>query len=155
MTRSVFVCYALEGEHLAQLRTRLELITLGALDAGATTYAHIRDEQNWNTEGASVKRVLAAAFKRITLADAVLLDLTTSAGSKRVGLNIEAGYAKALGKPILALWHVSERPNMTADLADFERSYDDLTDLRLATCRLLSELGDASAGWDGRSTSVS
>ncbi|MEO3810303.1 hypothetical protein ABGB17_14980 [Sphaerisporangium sp. B11E5] len=154
MTRSVFICYALEGEHLAQLRTRLELITLGALDAGATTYAHIRDEQKWNTEGASIKRVLEAAFRRIALADAVLLDLTTSAGSKRVGLNIEAGYAKALGKPILALWHVSERPNMTTDLADHERSYTGLGDLRETTRRLLSDLGDVSAGRDGRSTSA-
>jgi hypothetical protein len=154
MTRSVFVCYALEGEHLALLRTRLELITLGARDAGATTYAHIRDEQHWNTQGASIKRVLDAAFTHISMADAVLLDLTTSAGSKRVGLNIEAGYAKALGKPILALWHVSERPNMTTDLADFERSYADLTDLRGVTYQLLSELGDALAGRDGRSTSV-
>ncbi|WP_285698593.1 hypothetical protein [Actinomadura sp. NBRC 104412] len=56
-------------------------------------------------------------------AEAVLLDLTGDAESKRVGLNIEAGYAKALDKTVFALWRVPERPHMTIDLADFEDSY--------------------------------
>ncbi|GAA3943506.1 hypothetical protein GCM10023085_26770 [Actinomadura viridis] len=140
MTGYVFVCYALEGEHLGALRERLELITLGARDAGLRTFAHIRDEQDWRIGEVSMRQILKVAFERIAGADAVLLDLTTSAGSKRVGLNIEAGYAKALEKPILALWHESDRPNMTTDLADHEASYRSNDDLRSAARRLLSQV---------------
>lgn len=140
MTGYVFLCYALEGEDLGALRERLELITLGARDAGLRTYAHIRDEQHWRIGEVAIEQILKVAFERIAGADAVLLDLTTSAGSRRVGLNIEAGYAKALEKPILALWHESDRPTMTTALADHEVSYRCNDDLRPATRRLLSQV---------------
>ncbi|SPT59441.1 MULTISPECIES: nucleoside 2-deoxyribosyltransferase [Actinomadura] len=139
MTRFIFICYALDGEHLDLLRERLRLIALGAGDVGLQTYAHIRDAQNWHTGHLSKKEVLEAAFARISQADAVLLDLTSSAGSKRVGLNIEAGYAKALEKPILAVWHKSDRPPMTTDLADYETWYEEKAGLRAAVRRLLTQ----------------
>ncbi|GLW62920.1 hypothetical protein Arub01_11640 [Actinomadura rubrobrunea] len=139
--RKLFVCYALEGEPLEELQERLELISMGAQDAGFKTYAHIRDAQGWRLNGTPVKEVLEAAFAEIRNADAVLLDLTSSSGrSRRVGLNIEAGYAKALGKPILALWREPDRPNKTTDLADHERSYEHMDQIRRLTGELLSEI---------------
>ena len=124
MTGYVVICYALTGEHLPALRERIRLISNGILRAGLRTYAHIRDEQQWNTGGSAPRQVLDRVFHEIADAEAVLLDLTGDAGSKRVGLNIEAGYAKALDKTIFALWRVPERPHMTTDLADFEDSYE-------------------------------
>jgi hypothetical protein len=130
MSRLAFVCYALNGEPLDDLRQRLDLITLGAADAGVKAYAHVRDAQNWSFRRSPARDVLSTVFARIAASDVVLLDLTTGADSKRVGLNIEAGYAKGIGKPIVAIWHVSDRPNMTTDLADLEGSYNRVDDLR-------------------------
>jgi nucleoside 2-deoxyribosyltransferase len=146
MTESkyLFICYALEGELVDDLRERIELITDGARDAGMETYAHIRDEQHWRAGRSSIKSVLKKAFERIEKAEAVFLDLTTTKGSKRVGLNIEAGYAKALRKPIVALYHESERPNMTTDLADVSSSYSERADIRKVTCQLLSEINSST-----------
>lgn len=140
MTKSIFICYALDGERIESLRHRLELITLGARDANMCTYAHIRDAQNWVGRDSDMRLVLSRAFHQIKSSDAVLLDLTSEFGSKRVGLNIEAGYAKALKKPIVALYHRSDRPYMTTDLADFELPYSNVSEIRNAACQLLSKI---------------
>lgn len=66
--------------------------------------------------------------------------LTSHANSKRVGLNIEAGYAKALGKPILALHLAGDRPNMTTDLADHEMAYHEVGELSAVVNSLLKQV---------------
>lgn len=138
--KTVFVCYALEHSHLGELQQRLAMIDQGASSAGWRSYAHVRDEQNWQFGTTSLRHVLDVAFKRISAADAVLLDLTSHANSKRVGLNIEAGYAKALGKPILALHVAGDRPNMTTDLADYEMAYREVGELSAVVNSLLKQV---------------
>lgn len=138
--KKIFICYALEKEFLSDLEERLTQITLGAKDRGWTAYAHIRDEQNWKFHNEPIRNIIDKSFKSIASSDLVLLDLTTKNSSKRTGLNIEAGYAKALGKKIIALWHVSDRPNMTTDLADYEISYSNIDELKIKVSQILLQI---------------
>jgi nucleoside 2-deoxyribosyltransferase len=138
--KTVFVCYALERGHMSELRERLSEIENGALASGWRSYAHVRDGQNWQFHDAPIRDILEIAFKRIAASDAVLLDLTSHANSKRVGLNIEAGYAKALGKPIMAVYRAGDRPNMTTDLASHEIAYDRVDELAQVVTDLLCRI---------------
>lgn len=128
--KKIFICYALEKDFLSELEERLNQITLGAFDNGWSAYAHIRDEQNWKFHNEPIGIIIDKSFKSIASSDLVILDLTSKNNSKRTGLNIEAGYAKALGKKIIALYHISERPNMTTDIADIEISYSEISEIR-------------------------
>jgi nucleoside 2-deoxyribosyltransferase len=140
--KRLFMSYALERDRIPELQERIGLITLGAEAAGYTAYAHVRDTQGWEFEGADLREVLNVAFEKISESDAVLLDLTTHCRSyKRVGLNIEGGYAKALRKPIVAIWRYPDRPLMTADLADLETSYEHVAELEAKTKQLLGRMG--------------
>lgn len=141
MTKRLFVCYALERDKINELRDRLERISRGAQAAGYETYVHARDAQQWNITGSDLRQVLDAVFRTIRGSDAVLMDLTIETpGYKRVGLNIECGFAKALDKPIAALWREPDRPAMTTDLADEELAYRQLSDIESATAALLTRL---------------
>jgi nucleoside 2-deoxyribosyltransferase len=136
----IFICYALERDFLNDLQFRLNEISLGAEDLGLTSYAHIRDEQNWQFHNEPIKLILNRSFKVIESSSIVFLDLTSKNHSKRTGLNIEAGYAKALKKRIVALYHESDRPNMTTDLAEFEISYSELSEIRAKVVELLQNI---------------
>lgn len=138
--RKIFICYALEKDFLSDLEERLTQITLGAKEMGWIAHAHIRDEQNWKFHNEPIRNIIDKSFKSIASSDLVLLDLTTKNNSKRTGLNIEAGYAKALGKKIIALWHVSDRPNMTTDLADYEVSYSNIDEIKFKVSELLKQI---------------
>lgn len=140
--KKIFICYALEIDYLGDLKKRLSEITIGAKEMGWTTYAHIRDDQNWNFHNEPIRNIIDKCFKNILSSDLVILDLTTKNNSRRTGLNIEAGYAKALGKRIVALWHVSSRPNMTTDLADHEVSYSNVEEIKFKISKLLKEIND-------------
>lgn len=140
--KTLFMSYALERDRIPELQERIDLITLGAEAAGYTAYAHVRDTQRWKFEGADLRQVLDVAFQKIAESDVVLLDLTAHCRSyKRVGLNIEGGYAKALGKPIAAIWRYPDRPVMTTELADIETSYEDVAELEAKTKQLLRRMG--------------
>lgn len=134
----VFVCYALEREYLAELRERLTRISEGIQDAGGVAYAHVRDGQGWLANSQPITEMMTVVFREIAGADLILLDLTTHSNSKRTGLNIELGYALGLRKPVLAIWKVPDRPNMTTDLAQLESSYSDVSDLRSVVGHLVS-----------------
>jgi len=138
--KRIFLCYSIEQKHLSKLQSRLELITLAAHDQNMQTFAHIRDAQNWHFHNEPIKTILSRSFREIESSDAVLLDLTThSELTKRTGLCIEAGYASALLKPIFALWHDSDRPNMITDLADYDVAYSSIHDIRDKVTRMLSK----------------
>ncbi len=138
--KDIFICYALERDYLDELKSRLDQISLGAEDVGFTTYAHIRDHQNWQFHNEPIRDVLDRSFKAIRASKVVLLDLTSMNFSKRTGLNIEAGYAKALNKKIVAIYLNDDRPNMTTDLADAVISYSDKQEIRIKVRELLRKL---------------
>jgi hypothetical protein len=138
--KKLFIAYSLERTHLPELANRIELITQGASDAGYSTYAHVRDGQNWDLSGAVIRRMMPIVFESIRDADVVLLDLTTHGNSKRTGLNIELGYALANSKRVIALYHKSDRPNMNTDMAEIERSYESNSEIRQAVAGLLIDV---------------
>jgi hypothetical protein len=139
----VFVCYALERDQLDLLRHRFSHVRRGIENAGCRSYFHVHDGQGWNLNGARVRDVLEEVFAIISNADFVLLDLTAKSGSRRTGLNIEAGYARALHKPIAALWHESDRPNMTTELASVEAAYAEEGEIAAVVERLIRSLKSA------------
>jgi hypothetical protein len=135
----VVVCYSVEEGNIQELQHRLELLSLGAADAGLSTYIHVRDTQAWDLTNADYGAALAIVFRHIRRARVILIDTTREVGACLSGVNIEAGYAKALGKPIVALWHTPDRPDKTMALADFEASYRDIDDLRPLSHNLLMQ----------------
>jgi hypothetical protein len=120
----VVVCYSVDENDIDPLRRRLELISLAAADIGLSTYIHVRDAQGWDLADGDYATALSEAFEQIRDTRFVLIDATRSAGACLSGVNMEAGYAKALGKPILVLWRSPDRPHKTMVLADFEASYE-------------------------------
>ena len=89
------VKYFEDGHNHAVTRQRLE--TLEAL--GFTTRCALRDLEDWGTVRLEPAELMTLAFRLIDGSDLVLLDLT----EKGVGLGIEAGYAHALGKPVVTV----------------------------------------------------
>jgi hypothetical protein len=126
----VVVSYSVDENDIIELRQRIEMLSLGATDAGLSTYIHVRDAQAWNLTNADYAIALSTVFERIREARIVLLDTTRKTGSCLTGINIEAGYAKALGKPIVALWRTPDRPYKTMTLADVEAGYREVEELR-------------------------
>jgi nucleoside 2-deoxyribosyltransferase len=140
--KKIFICYALEKEFLPDLAERISLISEAASEMNYKSYAHIRDDQDWQFHNEPIKTIIEKSFHQIQSSDVVILDLTTKSSSKRAGLNIEAGYAKALNKKIIAIWHTSERPNMTTDIADLEVSYTDKSEISTQIKNALGKLQD-------------
>jgi hypothetical protein len=138
----VVVCYSVDEEDVGPLRRRLDLVSLGAADAGLSTYVHARDAQAWDLSDADYAAALSRVFEQIRGTRFLLIDATRSTGACLTGMNIEAGYAKALGKPIVALWRSPDRPHKTMVLADFEASYEREDDLRSISRRLLLQAAE-------------
>lgn len=139
--KQLFISYALERDWIPRLQERLAALTLGAEASGYSTYSHVRDTQHWNFANADLGKVLETVFQKIQEADVILLDLTIcSAGYRRVGLNIEGGYAKALAKPIIAVWRYPDCPSMTIELADYSASYTCVTELQAVVKGLLERV---------------
>lgn len=85
-------------------------------------------------------RILGDVFDVIKSADAVLLDLTSYTDSRRTGLNIEAGYAAALEKPIVSIYQAGDAPRMTLALAQQARSYTSESEIGACVQELLRSL---------------
>lgn len=136
----VFIAYSLERSHLKELEERLACISAGATDAGYSAYAHVRDGQNWILGEMPIPDMMIKVFNEIKSSDVVLLDLTSNNKSKRTGLNIELGYALAQEKPIVALYRLGDRPNMTTDMARIVASYESITEIRSLVGQLLRAL---------------
>ncbi len=89
------VKYFEDGLNNAVTKRRLE-----ALEAlGFTTRCALRDLEDWGTVTLEPAELMRLAFDLIDGSDLILLDLT----EKGVGLGIEAGYAHALGKPVVTV----------------------------------------------------
>jgi hypothetical protein len=141
----VVICYSLERDFLTRLADRIGLIDVAAKRLGLVTYAHVRDAQQWNLEGAEYRTELFKAFEAISACQVVFLDLTAEGGSCRSGINMEAGYAMALGRTIIGLWRKPDRPMKTLSLVQFEAAYESTDEIEEAAGALLrSALGRTS-----------
>ena len=136
-TADVVICYSVENDAIEHLRERIQVISQAANDLGLCTYAHVRDTQGWVGLNRDYKSAFAAVFEHIDHARLVLLDLTSDSSSIRTGINLEAGYAKGVGKILLGLWRVPDRPEKTLSIVDFEDSYRSMEDLGGAVISLL------------------
>lgn len=137
----VFVAYALELEQLPALKRRIAIARSAAAEYGVDLYYHVEDDQGWNLQGPrDFHEVLSRAFAAMDQCEAVLLDTTSKANSKRTGLNIEAGYARGRGLPIYALYQTDDPPRMTMALARAAEGYSDEQGFEDACRKLFSML---------------
>ena len=96
---------------------------------GHDTFIFLRDDDEWHRSQLAHDSILDRTFEGLRRADAMLLDLDIPAGSQGIGMAIEAGYAKALGMPIVVIrgsGHVS--PYFEA-ISDFYINNDNIKNL--------------------------
>lgn len=73
------------------------------------------------------KEMMEQAMRSITECDILIAEIS----EKAIGVGIETGYAKALGKPIIYLRHKNAEHSTTASgISDFQIVYSDLEDLK-------------------------
>jgi nucleoside 2-deoxyribosyltransferase len=80
-------------------RHLIDLISSTLLDLGVRTVCITRDIEKWGKVELHPQELMRASFEQIGLSDFVILEMT----EKGVGLGIEAGYAAAIGKPLIVL----------------------------------------------------
>jgi nucleoside 2-deoxyribosyltransferase len=77
----------------------MDLLSSTLLDLGIQTVCIARDIEKWGEVELHPQELMRASFEQIGLSDFVILEMT----EKGVGLGIEAGYAAAIGKPLIVL----------------------------------------------------
>ncbi len=80
-------------------RPLVEEIVAAIEGAGATVTVFVRDFEKWGKVRFEPAAMMAKAFEETRKADALVIEFS----EKGVGLGIEAGYAAALGKPVVVL----------------------------------------------------
>ena len=82
-------------------RNRDEIVSLTAAleNSSINAYCMARDYEQWGEHRPSLKTLMDVTFDEIRKSDLVVLEMT----EKGVGLGIEAGYAVAVGKPVVIL----------------------------------------------------
>jgi nucleoside 2-deoxyribosyltransferase len=100
---------------IEQLSSALEL-------AGYRSFCVARDLEQWGNVSLTPQKMMSLTFEQIEQADIVVLDMS----EKGVGLGIEGGYAKALGKKlIITLDSKFELSTTMQGIADTVLTYDD------------------------------
>ena len=82
-----------------QNRILIEQITKSCLDAGFATVCIARDVELYGKNSYSADELMQLSFEKIKEAAYLLIDLS----EKGVGIGIEAGYAYAIGIPIITI----------------------------------------------------
>lgn len=127
--KTIFMGYSIELTHIDLLKKRIEIVSEAASKCNMLVYAHIRDEQNWQCYTDPGKIVLDKCFEQIRRCDLFLGDFTLYEKKHRTGIHIEAGYAKALGKPIWGILYRGDRPRLLIDLVEKEIAYEKMEEL--------------------------
>ena len=112
----------------ADLRNRelIEGILAGLESTHHKTAFALRDLENWGDLSLTPQKLMKGSFALINEADSVLIELS----EKGVGLGIEAGYAHALGKPIIVLARAGSDISTTLQgVAERVLFYEGLEDL--------------------------
>ena len=98
----IFLSYKFRGVDKKKLRKKLELAASVLEKQGHQTFVHFRDGRNWSEdEGYPLHRALTRTFKAIQGSDLILALVDNQA--KSIGMTLELGFAKALGKKIILL----------------------------------------------------
>lgn len=97
----IFVSYKFRGVNKAQLKKKLELISSVLEKNGHQTFIHFRDGRNWKAKDYPLNKTLKNAFGAIQKNDVVLALVDNH--TKSVGMFLELGFAKALGKKVILL----------------------------------------------------
>ena len=80
-------------------RERIEAISSVLEEGGYQTVCIVRDVEQWGRVQLSPDALMARTFEEIDSSDLVVIDLT----EKGVGVGIEAGYAHAMGIPVVVI----------------------------------------------------
>lgn len=126
--KKVFVSYSYsQRRSFEELHQKLKNFLQEAL--GYQIYAFVFDFTDTLTD----KEIMREAFSRIDQADIVIAELSY----KSVGVGIEAGYAKAKGKPVIYLHRKGTDLKQTMNgIADSVISYEDENNLIEQLARL-------------------
>lgn len=120
---NAYVSAKFEGDDNREI---VEGLCTAAQRAGFVVTCTNRDYDDFGTAEAPDEQLTDFMFAGIEDADVVLLDLT----DKGVGLGIEAGYATALRKPVVALYADGAEPSTTLnELATRTITYHGFADL--------------------------
>ena len=77
----------------------IEMISSVLQQLGFDTCCIARDFENWGNVTFNAKKLMDITFQELGRCDLIILDLS----EKGVGLGIEAGYAFAIGKPVITI----------------------------------------------------
>ena len=80
-------------------RERIERISRAFTDAGFEVRCVTRDIERWGEVEFEPQALMAATFELMGACDLAVLDLS----EKGVGVGIEAGFAHAIGKPVVTI----------------------------------------------------
>lgn len=98
----IFLSYKFRGVNKKKLKEKLELIASTLEKQGHETFVHFRDGRSWNADdGYPLHKALKKTFGAIKDSDAILAIVDNHA--KSLGMILELGFAKALGKKIILL----------------------------------------------------
>lgn len=98
----IFLSYKFRGVNKKKLKEKLELVSSALEKQGHETFVHFRDGRNWDTGGNyPLHKALKKTFSAIKDSDAVLAIVDNHV--KSIGMTLEIGFAKALGKKIILL----------------------------------------------------
>lgn len=96
----IFVSYKFRGVNKKQLKEELEIVSSVLEKQGHETFVHLRDGRNWDaSENYPLHKALKKTFAAIKDSNAVLAIINNHA--KSIGMTLEIGFAKALGKKIV------------------------------------------------------
>lgn len=97
--KKIFVAYKFTGENVKELKITIPKICSALKNSGYSTYCTIFDEDQFNNENWSGKKIMQKAFKEIDSSDACLFFVRTPEESK--GMLIEMGYSFGKQKKII------------------------------------------------------
>lgn len=98
----IFVSYKFRGADKKKLKEKLKIVSSVLEKQDHETFVHFRDGRNWDTsDNYPLHKALKKTFAAIKDSDAILAILDNHA--KSIGMTLEIGFAKALGKKIILL----------------------------------------------------
>ncbi len=74
-------------------------------------------------------KILSISFQKLTESDILILDLDVPKQSRIIGMSIETGYAKALGKKIISLRKRDKSVKYLCEIADIVVEYSDMKEV--------------------------
>lgn len=98
----IFLSYKFRGVNKKKLKEKLEFVSSVLEKQGHQTFVHFRDGRNWEVSGNyPLHKALKKTFAAIKDSDAIVAIADNPA--KSLGMTLELGFAKALGKKIILL----------------------------------------------------